>query len=169
MDHMPIRTLLLLVLLSLHLTSCRSNSHWALNRVESGNPQFDSTKLTFYSTDPINGIDLELLNTHQQLYVYLNVHSVPIPPLKTDPKHALVHITIGKEKHRVEALRREGGQRLLLPEDAVQLILDALKKEQSLDLAISGYRVSIDPEGFSERYEKMQTAPAFQNPFHLPF
>lgn len=158
-----------LAFLSLTLSSCRSHSQWSLNRVESGSPQFDSTKLTFYSSDSINGIDLEFLNTHERLYAYLNIHSVPIPILKSDPKHIIVHLTIGEEKHHIKALRREGGQRFLLPEEAVNLILDALKKEQRLDLAISGYKTSIDPEGFSERYQKMQHTPLFQNPFHLPF
>ncbi|MBS0652994.1 MAG: hypothetical protein JSR39_05635 [Verrucomicrobia bacterium] len=155
--------------LSVILASCRSSSPWALDRVESGNSDFNSAKLTFPANDPIHGIDVEFLNTSKNLYVYLNVHSIPIPALKNNPKYAFVHLTIGTEKYRFEALRREGGQRLLLPEEAVDLMISSLRKNLPIEIKVSGYSTQITPSGFPEKFKKMQQSPLFPNPFHLPF
>ncbi len=155
--------------LSVCLASCRSNNPWDLDRVESGHSDFNSTKLIFPADDPIHGIDVEFLNTSKNLYAYLNVHSLPIPELKNNPKHAFVYFMIGSEKHRFEALCREGGQRLLLPEDAVKLMISSLENDLSIQIKISGYSAEITASGFSEKYKEMEQSPFFSNPFHLPF
>ena len=153
----------------LHLCGCRSDNSWAFSRIDSQETQFNSTKLTFASQDPIHGIDLELVSINQQLHLYLNVHSVPIPSLKTDPQYAAVRITIGTQESQLfEALRREGGQRLLLPETAMHLIIDSLKNHIPVHIAIHGYQTSIEPTGFLKYYQQMHKQPLFQNPFHLP-
>jgi hypothetical protein len=169
MLHMLAQYLCLFALLTAMLTSCRSGSRWSLDRVESGSSAFNSTKLIFPAGDPIHGIDVEFLNTSKNLYVYLNVHSTPIPALKDDPKHAFVILTIGSEKHRFEAVRREGGQRLLLPEEAVNLLIGSLQKDLPIEIKISGYSAQLTASDFSEKFKKMQQNPLFPNPFHLPF
>ncbi len=153
----------------LHLSGCRSDNRWAFSRIDSQDTQFSSSKLTFASQDPIHGIDLELLSTNQELHLYLNVHSVPIPPLKTDPQHAAVRITIGiQESQSFEAWRREGGQRLLLPETAMHLIFDSLKNHLPVHIATQSYQTSVEPTGFLKYYQQMHKQPLFRNPFHLP-
>jgi hypothetical protein len=158
-----------LVIILICITGCRSNNSWVFDRVESGNAAFNSSRLTFPSSDQINGIDVEFLKTPHHLYTYLNVHSLPISPLKSSPQHAFVYIIIGEEKHRFEALRREGGQRLLLPEDASSLLISALQKHQTIILKIAGYTSQISPQGFSKYYSELDRTPLFPNPFHLPF
>jgi len=160
-------TLVLLALLL--LSGCRSDTSWTVDHVASGRSRFNSTKLTYTAADPINGLDLEFLKTREHLYVYLNVHSVPIPPLKTDPHHSFVYITVDTERHRFEAVRREGGQRLLLPEDAINLIISSLNQQLPVEIAVSGYSSLISPSDFSKKYKKIQHISAFENPFHLPF
>ncbi len=163
------KLLCLCLILGAFLTSCRSRNPWALDRVASGNSDFNSTKLIFAANDPIHGIDVEFLHTSKNLYVYLNVHSTTIPELKNNPKHAFVYLTIDSEKYRFEALCREGGQRVLLPEDAVKLMISALQENLPIEIKISGYSTQITASGFSEKYKKMQESPLFPNPFHLPF
>ena len=153
------------VLLALFLLSgCRSDTSWTVDRVASGHSKFNSTKLTYTAADPINGLDLEFLKTQEHLYVYLNVHSVPIPPLKTDPHHSFVYITVDTEKRRFEALRREGGQRLLLPEDAINLITSSLDQQLPVEITVSGYSSLISPSDFSKKYKKNTTHPHFRKP-----
>ena len=156
------------LLLLLCCASCKSNNSWTFDRVESGSSNFNSTRMTFPSPDPINGIDVELLRTSNRLYAYLNVHSLPIPQLNNHPKHAFVYFLIGEEKHRFEALCREGGQRLLLPDEATTLLISAMQKQQTIDIKVSGYAAQVTPSGFSTYYSKMVHSPLFPNPFHLP-
>lgn len=156
-------------LLSSLLASCRSSSPWNLDRVESGNAAFNSTKLIFPASDAIYGIDIEFLHTSKDLYVYLNVHSTPVPPLKDDPKHAHVVLTVGSEKHHFVALRREGGQRLLLSKETVNLLIESLQKDLPIEIRVSGYSTQLTTADFSKKFQKMQQAPLFPNPFHLPF
>ena len=159
---LPVLTLLL-------LASCRSTNPWSVDRVTSGNTKFNSTKLTHFTNDPIHGLDLEFLKTHDRLYVYLNVHSTPIPPLKTDPESSFVYISVESEKHRFEAHRREGGQRLLLPDSAVELIISSLEQQHPITIHVAGYQSLIAPSEFSKQYQKIKQSPLFENPFHLPF
>lgn len=162
-------TYILSLLLLMTAVSCRSQNPWSFDRVDSGNPDFNSAKISFYAKDSIHGIDLEFLKTKDHLYGYLNVHSFPIPALKSNPQLAIVQICANKKKYRFEAFRREGGQRLLLPEDAIALLLELLKNKQSIQINVSGYTAMIDPIGFAERYQKIEENPLFSNPFHLPF
>lgn len=155
------------------LTGCRSQTPWTTDRISSGQSKFNSTKLAYTAEDPINGLDLEFLKIQDTLYAYLNVHSVPIPPLKKGEgngiQYSAVYITIGPEKHRFEAIRREGGQRLLLPNDAADLILSSLKKELPVGIAVSGYSSLVTPSDFAKQYKKIEKNHTFKSPFHSPF
>src|SRR5512143_3173830 len=40
---------------------CFKKDPWTVTSVRTGNPEYDSAKLAYSSTDPVNGIDLELV------------------------------------------------------------------------------------------------------------
>lgn len=154
-------------LLLLSFLSCNQSDSWQISRIETGTPKFDSSKLTYHSPDRSNGIDLEMLHTHQSLHFYLQVHSQTIPAYQGNPKEALVNITIGETKHALVAPRHEGGQRLLLPDSAHDIIITALKANQPIKIELEGYSASIDPAQFSEYFNEMQHPSLFRLPTDL--
>lgn len=155
-------------LLSFLLFACTKQSHWAFDQVHSDHKEFRSTKLTYTSGDPLHGIDLELLKTDERLNVYLNIHSLPIAPPKSDPKSAQVTIDADGCPKRFSVYRMAGGQRFLLPEDATQLLIDSFKQRKDVSITLLGHRTVFRSEDFSVKYEKVLHPFRFQNPFHLP-
>jgi hypothetical protein len=161
------------LLLPLLLLSCSKQSHWAFDQVHSDKKEFRSTKLTYCSRDPIYGIDLEFLNTEEHLRAYFNIHSIPIPPHKGDPKTTLLTMEIKGETLQWTAYRLAGGQRFLLPEEATAALISALKNRNEVLVTLTGYRTLFRPEDFASQFEKLlhpfRMQNPFQNPFHLPF
>ncbi len=157
--------LLLLVLLS----ACRHSDRWAYNQIESGDKQFNSTKLSHHTSDLVNGLDLEFMRIAGEIRTYLNIHSLPIPSSKEDPKTTSGFLTIGSEKHPFQAFRHEGGQRLLLPKEISELIIQALSHNLPVHIKVFGYSSTITAEGFEPKFQKMMKDSHLQNPFHLPF
>jgi len=137
--------------------------------VHSDSKAFCSTKLSYYSGDPIYGIDLELLNTEEHLNIYLNVHSIPLRPKKADQKYIPVKMEIEGKTFQYSAYRLSGGQRFLLPPEAAQTVIDALKNNKEVSITLVEYRTVFKPEDFSHKFEKFLHPFSFQNPFHLPF
>ncbi|MBS0604437.1 MAG: hypothetical protein JSS60_05285 [Verrucomicrobia bacterium] len=158
----------LLILFSLFLLSCSKQSHWAFDQVHSDKKEFRSTKLTYYSRDPVSGLDLELLRTEEHLNAYLNIHSIPIAPYKGDPKKALVTLEINGEKIQSIAYRLGGGQRFLLSEEIAETVIEALHNHQEVSIALIGYRTLFQPEDFSAKFQKLVHPFPFENPFKLP-
>ncbi len=155
-------------ILGLLLASCGSSSHWVSDQIHSEQKQHCSTKLCYLSQDPVHGIDLELVQTQEQLRAYLVVHSTPVPAYQKDPKQALLKITINSETSASPIYRFEGGQRFLLPPELACPLIEALKNNHEVSLSLSGYRTLIKPEDFSSKFEHFQHPFPLQNPFHLP-
>ncbi len=151
------------------LCACAKQDHWALDTVRAGGEAFNSSKLCYRADDRINGIDLELLSTSEKLSIFLNVHSQAAPIYPNDPKKTLVKISSPQKKLLILAHRREGGQRLLLPESTYSFILSTLQSGEPLTLQIPGYITTIEPERFSKHFEKFQHPFPFDLIIDLPY
>jgi hypothetical protein len=154
--------------LILLVCACSKQSHWAFDQVHSERKEFRSTKLTHRSHDPGNGIDVELLKTDEHLNVYLNIHSIPVPPSKVDPKKTTVNIAIGEKRLTCEAYRLEGGQRFLLPEEISTSLIEALCQRVPVIISLTGYRTILNPQDFPSKFESLQNPFPIENPFQLP-
>lgn len=137
--------------------------------MRSDHKAFQSTKLAYYSRDTVHGIDVELMRTEEHLNVYLNVHSLPIAPHQGDPQKAVVTFTIEEETLHFSAYRLAGGQRFLLPEDARQVLIEALAHNNPVLISLASYRSLIQPEDFNAKFEQLLHPFPLQNPFQLPF
>ena len=151
--------------LFLSLCACSSHSHWTADQVHSEKKEFSSTKLSYLSSDSIHGIDVELLKIAERLNVYLNVHSLPVPPHQGNPKSALLKLEIDGEPVRCEAYRLEGGQRFLLPEEMTKILIESLNNHKDVTLILHGYHSTIKAEDFSEKFKQLLNPSPLQNPF----
>jgi hypothetical protein len=127
-----------------------------------------STRLSYFSHDPLHGIDLEFLQTPEHLKAYLNVHSMPVPPISGNPKSSLVKLKIHTETLSFQAYRLEGGQRFLLPDEITKTLIEALTNGQEVSISLSGYNSLVKAEDFSKKFEHFQHPFPLKNPFHLP-
>lgn len=157
-----------LFFLVLLLSACTSRSHWISDQIHSDKKEFCSTKLSYLSTDPINGIDLEFLKIGESLNVYLNVHSIPVPVRQANQKSILLKLDIGGEIFRCEAYRLEGGQRFLLPKEIVSTLIGSLQNHKDVTFILPGYRSTVKAEDFAKKFIQLNDPFPLQNPFHFP-
>jgi len=150
-------------------SSCSSSSHWSVQHQHTGNADFNSSKLSYYAPDKVNGIDLEILSQEQSMRIYLNVHSRRIPAFKGNPQEALIKITVEDQVFELIGARHQGGQRLLLPESILGILISQLKEGKSIFIELEGYSGIIHGEQFAKKFQKIAHPPAFESPFHLPF
>lgn len=150
------------------LTACSSHSHWTSDHVESDKKDFSSTKLSYLSEDTVHGIDLEFLKIEKRMNVYLNVHSVPVPPHQGNQKSALLKLDIDGEIIRCETYRLEGGQRILLPDEMAKIVITSLQDRKEITFILPGYRSTVKAEDFLTKFDELLHPFPLQNPFHLP-
>jgi hypothetical protein len=155
-------------LLFLSLASCIRSGPWAFDQVHSDDLESRSTRLAHRSKTPVNGIDVEILKTHEHLNVFLNIRSIPIPAQRQDPKHATLFLTIQGTGSTHQVYRLEGGQRFLLDAQTTALLLEALKNNQEVSLSLCSYRTTLASEGFAKKLDQLLHPFPIQNPFHLP-
>jgi len=136
--------------------------------MHSDHEEFRSTKLTYFSRDPIHGIDLEFLKIGNRLNAYLNVHSVPVPLRQKDQKNVPLKLDINGEIIDCESYRLEGGQRFLLSQETLKILIDSLQHQKKITLILPGYRSTIQAEDFSTKFDHLLHPFPLQNPFHLP-
>jgi hypothetical protein len=156
----------LILLFPLLCFACTKTSHWSHDCIHSQNKEHHSSRLCYFSKDPIHGIDLELLNTKEHLKVYLNVHSAPIPPCQGNAKSVLVKLKIDDEQFSFIAHRLEGGQRILLPKENAEQLIEALKNHREVTLVLNDYRTVIKTEDFLAKFDHLEH-PRLENPIHF--
>lgn len=150
------------------LTGCSRSDSWKVSHIQSGSKEFSSSRLSYRSPDPVNGVDVEFLSLEDSCHLYLNVHSHPIKPYKGDSKTALVQVKTEDLTSSYLAHRHQGGQRLLLPDTVKDYIVEKLKQGQFVTISTSGYSSTLSPESFDRKYFLLEKPPRFRNPVHSP-
>lgn len=161
-----VNSLLFLLLFAL-LSSCSTNTPWAVTHITGNGPEFHSAKLTYHSRDKVKGIDLEFLKTQDSLKLYLNVHSRPIPRSAEFPNMAQVVLQIENKNITFNAIRHQGGHRVLVPVSIQELIVSSLNDAIPVTIHLAGYETTIEPAHFSEFFCKMHDFPRFSSHLNL--
>lgn len=156
------------LLLLLFLFACESNKSWEVSHVQAGKKAYNSARLSYPVHDTVNGIGIEMICAEGLINTYLEVHAQQIPPYQGNPKEALVILKIEGKTFQGIAHRHEGGQRVSLPPQLHQLLIESLQLNQPVTVLLEGYFTTLDPTEFGEQFRELQSEP-FQNPFQLPF
>jgi len=112
-------------------------------------------KAVLPALNTFNGLQGELLLIGTKLQLYLNALSLQIPYLPNDEMHAGVTIAIEDQEYYFIADRFEGGQKVLLSDDALQIIINALLEGYFIDISIGRYETTLSPDNFACVYYKM--------------
>lgn len=140
--------------LILLLTACTTPKKWTYSEVVSKTPQFSSTLLQYEPDDEQIGVGVELLKGSFGIVGYLNVQTCKIPSLPDEPNASLVVFAIEDEKIPYKAERMEGGQKLRLPDAAIEKLICALQNSQSVTIYLDGYMSVLETSNFSKASKK---------------
>jgi hypothetical protein len=154
--------------LLLFLSACESSKTWEVSHIQAGHKESISSRLSYPIRDIVNGIAVEMICAQGRVNTYLEVHAQTIPPYQGNPKEALVIMKVKDKTFQGIAARHEGGQRISLPPQLHQLLIESLQLNEPVTVMLEGYFTTLDPKEFPEQYQELQTLP-IKNPFQLPF
>jgi len=80
--------------------------------------------------------------------MYVNAYSVPFSTLESDPGQALMLIGVNEDIFEFQADVLQGGQRLLVPDEAVSLIITSLSQNIPIKITVGRYCATIVPDNF---------------------
>ncbi len=141
------------------LPSCSCGPCWVYREVDTSCPSNNSAFLSYPVLNGFNGIEVQLLRGDFGTLAYLNIPCREIPPLPDAPRYANVLLIIEEDYYSFQAIRMEGGQRLLLPDEATDLLIHALLNCVSVVIALPSHYAEICPMRFESLYRKFCALP----------
>jgi len=143
-----------LVALFFFLSGCSNECpSWRNENIQSSScPSYSIKKVYFPTKNNLSGLELEIADSLTGLRMYLNSFSTILPAEEDDAHQTNVTYIVADQRYQAAAYRMEGGQRLLLPNDATEQILDALWDQQTVEFQVGRYKAVVDPDGFREAY-----------------
>lgn len=116
-------------------------------------PKGQSKQLLFHSGSTKGPLlTLRMRQTSQGTRWYADALGRPVPPLPGDPHKAKLSLTVEGETEILIVDRMEGGQRLVLPPEAADKIVQYLLDKHSLRLSAGSCHADVSPEGFEALY-----------------
>lgn len=137
---------LVLVIAALFLPSCQKE-RWICREVVSDCPEFNSAQLLSPSDKAFSGIGVELLRGSFGTAGFLNVYARQITSNDVVfTAHACQYCYTGRVM--------SGGQRLLLPDAATDMLISTLTSGESVTIFLEGFSTEVCPDTFVKKYRK---------------
>jgi hypothetical protein len=149
------RSFLALFLVALSLYSCSPACHqWKLAVIKADCPAARYAKLYLPASNTFNGLDAVLMWSNGRLNFYLNALTFCFPSDDGNETQCEVDFRIDDVMNTFVAERLEGGQSLLLPEEAMQLVVTALLEQQCVEVTVGRFQTTLVPDHFDTSYKK---------------
>lgn len=87
--------------------------------------------------------------------MYVDLLQLQAPPDPTDPAQAILIITTNDRSYPISAYRFEGCQRLLIPSDSADELIDLLLNGESFTIRVGTYQSDVIPAGFEPAYSAL--------------
>ena len=146
--------------LFLFLFSCIACSppchQWQIAIIKAYCPPATYVKTYLPATNTFSGMEVELMCHNGCLNLYLNAITLQFPT--TNPKQTELKIVVCDQTYIFLAERLNGGQRLLLPDDAKQLVICSLLEENCVKIYAGRYETTVTDEGFAKTYNDLVRA-----------
>lgn len=133
---------------------------WVIQDILTQIPCFSSGRLILGSDSDYSHLELEIVRNRSGIRFYVNLLFLQAPPLQSDPTRTRLEILFeGQEPWVVHPYLFAGGQRLLLPGDVADILIQALLDDQSFHLQIGRSSISVIPDHFSISYRDLLALP----------
>ena len=134
------------------IVSSPSMAEWKIDTIKTSSPQCNSTRFLYTEKTA----RLELYKTASEWVGCFSFTSLPVAALPEDPTKSRIFLITDSTEEEILAYRTAGGQKLLLPEEALKKIFRAMKDHSTITLKAGRYTLSVPP--LPQQLEKM-----FQN------
>ncbi len=151
---------LLLVLLS--VCSCSSSvcRQWEIQKVLTKHPCYNAGRLLWGPHSNFTYLELELARSRTGLRFYVNLLFLQARPCQEDSERTCLEILYdNQESWVVYPYLFEGGQRLLLPGEVADVLIQALLNGRSFTVRLGRNCLEILPANFASLYETLLSLP----------
>jgi hypothetical protein len=139
------------ILAFIALASCQTNPVWQATHM----PSQDGARLSYHVQDIVNEVGVQICRHKEQITTHLEVHSQSIPPYQDNPQAALVKLKVENQIFEAVARRHAGGQRLTLPLQLQESLIDNLRAGKTVTLLLEGYSTKLEGKHFLPHYDHL--------------
>ena len=151
------RTLALLILLPLLHSCSKACEQWSYYELKSDCSDYSSKKLVHTTEHCFRGTQLEFIRTSSGQWCRLKVFNLPFPQEHCDFSQTKLTIKSRQSTKIFYTKRLRGGQCLLLPINAQDLIVSELSQGVPLTITVGRYSAEITSKGFCKSYKRFVT------------
>lgn len=127
--------------------SCTTPSHtWSSQKIET------CSQATLSPQNFFSDLGICLQKDEDKTNIYLNAYCLPFNPDQDGTTN--LFLLIDKKEYSFKASALAGNHRLLLPEEAKNLLLNALHGKKEIVISVGKYRTDVHSHMFSEAYKK---------------
>ncbi len=143
-----------LMILNACSTPCRQ---WQLTSNTGSKRDFCSSLLYLSPEDKFSGLEVAIFNTSAGKTTYINVFGIELESEGQSPEgYPTIAVTFCIDGHPQAFLGflLQGNHRILLPENASNILVEALHQNQIVDISVTHYSTRIIPDNFVKHYQK---------------
>lgn len=149
--------LCLITLIGCSTPACRQ---WEMDDILTKIPCFNGGRVILSPDSDYSYLELEITRSSSGIRFYLNLLALEAPPWKEDPARTCITIAFeGQEPWTAYPYLLAGGQRLLLPGNIADVLIQALLDEHPFMIQIGRYQISVIPDNFSKVYKRLLDLP----------
>lgn len=163
------RALMALCLITLLGCSSPTCRQWEIQEILTKTPRFNAGRLLLAPDSDYSHLEMELVRNRSGIRFYLNLLFLQAPPYEDNPAYTTLEILFeGQEPWVVYPYLFAGGQRLLLPGDVADCLIQALLDNISFTIRIGRSQLSVVPTHFATLYERLLALPIDEDFSYTP-
>lgn len=139
------------------LSSCSTNKEFSWTLESDGNPgEWNSARIALESQDMFKDLSVELIRSQSSQKVYVSAHSTRFTTITSSAALVPVHIKLDQETSTVLCQTFTGEQKLLIPEETSEKIVNCLLANKPVAIFIDQYRADLNPISFREKFQQLE-------------
>jgi hypothetical protein len=147
-----------LALLTFSLISCSSPicRQWDIREISADDSCFNSFRMTLSPESDACHLEVEIDGTPADIRMYINLFLLTVPPCENDPLRTSVSCLLNNgESFIIYPYILSGGQRLLLPLEVSNYLIQLLLEGETFTFQIGRQKTLVILENFQPSYENL--------------
>jgi hypothetical protein len=144
------------------LIGCSSQTcrQWEIDEIITKTPCFNGGRLILEPDSNCSNLEIELVRNSSGIRFYVNLLFLKAFPWPEDPARTTLSIQFeGQEAWIIHPYVLEGGQRLLIPGDVADTLVQSLLDGFCFTIQIGRSQISVVPDKFIELYKRLLDLP----------
>lgn len=130
-------------------------NQWKVAVIKANCPCTSYVKVYLPSCNTFNGLETVLVSSNGIMRLYFYAVTLLFPLFENDERFCEVILSVDGENYSFISDRLQGGQCLLLPDDARQLLIESLLENKCVEVTTGRYQTTLTDENFCNAYKNL--------------